>query len=135
MFASPGRPAHPPSDSIDTAVERFDHLCVGLVDLDPVPLEDLRRQVGGFVFALEGHLESAGSDLPPFLVREHERFATSVEQVRGLLRVVEDDDHGGHRQALGQYGRILAEALRRHRADELVWDAAAGAVGAPGKHN
>jgi hypothetical protein len=38
--------------------------------------------------------------------------------LRGLLRIVERDDHGGNRQALGQYGRILAEALKEHRALE-----------------
>ncbi len=52
------------------------------------------------------------------LAREHERFRTSVDQLVAILAVVEQDDHGGHRQALGQYGRIFTEALRLHRTDE-----------------
>jgi len=52
------------------------------------------------------------------LLHDHEWFATSLEQFWWFFRVVEADDHGGHRQALGQYGRVLAEALRRHRRDE-----------------
>jgi len=48
---------------------------------------------------------------------------TSIEQLWWFYRVVEGEDHGGHRQALGQYGRILAEALRRHRAEERAFAA------------
>ncbi len=135
MYASPGRPSHFPLDSIDAAIDRFDRLSIGLVHLDPVPLDDLRRQVGSFLHVLTVHLESAGPGIAPLLEREHERFGASIEQVRGLLRVVEGEDHGGHRQALGQYGKILAEALRRHRQDERAFGELLASGGAPGKHN
>jgi hypothetical protein len=52
------------------------------------------------------------------VLSDHEWFETSLEQFEWFYRVVEEEDHGGHRQALGQYGRVLAEALRRHRGDE-----------------
>ena len=109
------------------SVGRFERFSSGLVHLDPCSLADLRRTVRTFASELERHLSPAPATVveppAPSLARrleaEHERFRSSVEQLRGLLTVVEGDDHGGHRQALGQYGRILAEALRRHLADEL----------------
>lgn len=114
------------------AVEAFDRLAGDLVRLEPLPFAEVRRQIERFASTVDRHLERAarGPPSPPpadpgGLVRarlesEHERFRASVEQLRGLLDVVEADDHGGHRQALGQYGRVLAEALRLHLADEAV---------------
>jgi hypothetical protein len=116
---------------LDGVLEDFERFAVALVRLEPCSLEEVRRRVERFASAVETHLE-ARRDLPsgtgsaeglpthPLgrIALEHERFRSSVEQLRGLLAVVEGDDHGGHRQALGQYGRIFTEALRSHRADE-----------------
>ncbi len=52
------------------------------------------------------------------LAADHERFRTSVQQLWWFYAIVEREDHGGNRQALGQYGRLVCEALRRHRAEE-----------------
>jgi len=130
---------------LDDAVERFDRFAAGLVRLEPFSLEEVRRSVGAFASRVEGHLREHGvGRLPggppqrppvrrgPDLDAEHERFRTSVGELRSYLAVVEREDHGGHRQALGQYGRILAEALRLHRADERGLLARTGRAGPPG---
>lgn len=122
-----GGPAHP----LDRAVERFDVFSASLVRLEPHPFEEVRRTVEGFAALVERHLQGAPrrppgavhgtpgwSEREERLYREHERFLVSIEQLRGILLVVEADDHGGHRQALGQYGRIFAEAMRMHRREE-----------------
>lgn len=103
--------------------------------LEEYPLEDLRAAVAAVDRAVRAHLASADrwgeTDLSEdeealrtvsVLRHDHGWFETSLEQLRGFLRVVERDDHGGHRQALGQYGRVLAESLRRHRRDERDLD-------------
>ncbi len=38
----------------------------------------------------------------------------AVIQLHWLLGIVERDNHGGNRQALGQYGLLVAESLRQH---------------------
>lgn len=108
------------------STERFERFATELVRLEPFPLEEVRTTVERFAADLERHLEArpAGSAggrpvRPRRLEAEHERFRSSIEQLLVLLEVVAGDDHGGHRQALGQYGRLVAEALRRHLADEL----------------
>lgn len=129
---------------LDAALESFDRFAASLVRLEPCSFEEVRRSVERFASAVERHLTDrraaerrAGTGrrpaVPPGerLRFEHERFRVSVEQLRALLAVVEGDDHGGHRQALGQYGRIFAEALRLHRADERSSPRAAGPAGAP----
>ncbi len=119
-----------PTD-LDALLDRFDRLSFGLVRLEAYSLEEIRRAVDDLAEAVEVHAARAG---PSALARhgsplsedrprsplglEHDRFRTSVEQLRWFLAIVEREDHGGHRQALGQYGRVLVEALRRHRSDE-----------------
>jgi hypothetical protein len=112
---------------LDAIVERFERFSEALVRLEPHPLAELGQEVERLVGAVEDHLATTSSPLPRDagaggrsvrLELEHERFRTSLWELRGLLGVVERDDHGGHRQALGQYGRILTEALRVHRAEE-----------------
>lgn len=126
----PPRASRPPERlRLARAVEGFDRLANSLVRLEPLPFQQVRREVERFAGEVERHLVGAapgawpppqGPDRAPRdrLAAEHERFRSSVEQLRGLLDVIEGDDHGGHRQALGQYGRLLAEALRLHLADE-----------------
>lgn len=109
----------------------FERVSYALVLLGDFPLADVRFAVDAFATALEAHLvglpppaarrasrRSNRQDLATVVASDHEWFRTSVEQLRWFLEVVERDDHGGNRQALGQYGRVLAEAVQRHRRDE-----------------
>ncbi|HYB63023.1 MAG TPA: hypothetical protein VEE86_01190 [Thermoplasmata archaeon] len=131
---------------LDDAVERFDRFAAGLVRLEPFSLEEVRRSVGTFVGRVERHLREHGGGGPPpsgeprprqpvrrgpDLGLEHERFRSSIVELSAYLAVVERDDHGGHRQALGQYGRIFAEALRLHRGDERAETARTGRASPP----
>jgi hypothetical protein len=59
-----------------------------------------------------------GRELAALVRSDHHWFGASLAELTGLREVVERDDHGGHRQALGQYGRLLSAALARHRRDE-----------------
>jgi len=117
-----GRSTSSPEASLDAEVDRFDRFAFGLVRLEPHPVDELRRSIDRFTGEVAGHLtRSPSRDLPSNLEQEHERFRESLVELRSLLAVVEREDHGGHRQALGQYGRIFAEAMRRHRADERAF--------------
>jgi hypothetical protein len=129
-------PPEPPAEEFDRRLDRFERLSGSLVLLDDRPFDRLRREIHEFSAALTRHVEeglprSFGGRVRPGappgalerLLEEHERFRGSVVELRGLLDVVGRDDHGGHRQALGQYGRVLAEALRRHRAEERTLEA------------
>ncbi len=117
----------PQVDELARLSERFDRFSYGLVRLETHPLEELQRRIAEFGNAVERHLDAAatkGSEArgasAARLSAEHQRFRVSVGELRGLLAVVEREDHGGHRQALGQYGRIFAEALRVHLRDEIA---------------
>jgi hypothetical protein len=117
-------------EELDDLLDPFERLSSGLVLLEEVPLERLRASVARFAATILRHSERSLATDPPGartsdpggashrLRTEHERFLTSADELLGLLAVVGRDDHGGHRQALGQYGRILVESLRRHRAEE-----------------
>lgn len=130
----------PAAAELDAVLDGLDRFALSLVRVEPHALEEVRRFVDQFSALVERHLaeasrpeprpRAAARPAPELLARiaaEHERFYASVEQLRGLLRVVEEDDHGGHRQALGQYARLLVEALRSHRADERLLAARLGA--------
>jgi len=115
-----------------------------LVLLEEYPLADLESAVSVVANRVRAHRTGAdrwvgalrvvddemarGAKL---VLHDHEWFVTSLEQFDWFLRVVEGDDHGGHRQALGQYGRVLAEALRRHRNDERSLEGQGGFEGPP----
>ena len=116
-------------ERLDRRSEEFDRFSYGLVRLEPHSLEELRARVGEFARSVERHLHDGDASAAPAhgggavarrLAAEHGRFRSSVRELVGLLEVVERDDHGGHRQALGQYGRIFVEALRVHLRDELT---------------
>ncbi len=120
----------PPREELDDLLDPFERFSSGLVLLEEVPIDRLRGVVGRFASATARHSEralavaAAGAGdrdrggASRRLRGEHERFLVSVDELLGLLAVVDHEDHGGHRQALGQYGRILVESLRRHRSEE-----------------
>lgn len=120
----------PPAD-FDELVEWLEGWSYRLVLLEEYPLADLQAAIAATGNAIRSHrteietrlsrIGPGGQGTAPLLqvVRsDHEWFEISVDQFGWFLRIVEGEDHGGHRQALGQFGRVLAEALRRHRRDE-----------------
>jgi hypothetical protein len=135
--AGPARIPPAPAD-FDGLVEWFDATSHALVLLEEYRIEELRGmsdRVGRVVREhgerWDGRLgtrpEDAGRAADWGMLRsDHAWFIVSIEQLGWFLAIVEHEDHGGHRQALGQYGRVFAEALRRHRARERSY------FGAPG---
>jgi hypothetical protein len=130
-FPRPAVDIHRPPSDFDALIEWFERVSYRLVLLEEYPLEDLERTVRlvSDAVALHGRTEDArwagrrprGAEqetLVRLLVADHAWFRTSVEQLGWFLSIVTREDHGGHRQALGQYGRVFAESLMRHRADE-----------------
>lgn len=105
--------------SVDVArrTRELDAISARLVLIDRIPLAEVRSILAEFDGAVRDHLARAVRS-SSVIDEEHERFRVSLEQLAWFLRVVESDDHGGNRQALGQYGRVVAEAMRRHLADE-----------------
>lgn len=114
----------PEDRDLDTLIDWFERFSSGLVLLEPHPLDEVRQAIATFDAGVRDHVTAASRPDPgplsmdPRLESEHRRFLGSLEQLWWFYRIVEGDDHGGHRQALGQYGRLVTEALRRHRADE-----------------
>ena len=111
---------------LDRLIERLDRLSAGLFLLEPIPLAEIEGLFRELDRALSEHLASNRSlepdpgdaPLDTLVIADHTRLPTSLDQLWWFYAIVERDDHGGHRQALGQYGRLLAEALRRHRDEE-----------------
>ncbi|HEV2316833.1 MAG TPA: hypothetical protein VGV89_04580 [Thermoplasmata archaeon] len=110
---------------------RQGRIASALVRTEEIPVEELEAEIAGLERCLLGdHLEGAeetGDGSRPrsgrpsrSLERDHEIFATSVGELRGLLEIVRRDPHGGNRQALGQYWKIVLEALDRHLREERV---------------
>jgi hypothetical protein len=141
-------PSPDPTEPLDSEIQRFEAFADGLVRLEPHPFAELRAEVERFALAIEHHLGGIGDGRSPKaghrfrpggarqrLAAEHERFRASLAELRGLLAIVKGDDHGGHRQALGQYGRLVTEALRLHRAEERVLARRETARTPPGNHN
>lgn len=125
----------------DALVEWVDRVSRDLVLLEDYSLEEVSSWVAAVDRGVRHHLTAYGRLRPPDAVgpgadalaalrrtleNDHARFRVSLEQLRWFHQVVVHDDHGGNRQALGQYGRVLAEALRRHRDDERRYRAPTG---------
>jgi hypothetical protein len=133
----------PTPEEFDAVLDWFERVSSALVLLAEFPLEEVERAVREFESRVRRHVRESGSRLdasapPPgpaadaraLLRADHAWFATSIEQLDWFFRIVANEDHGGHRQALGQYGRVFTEALRRHRADERAFWAATAPVAA-----
>jgi hypothetical protein len=131
---APSRPEvdlrHAPED-FDALVDWLEDWSYRLVLLEGFPLADLRNAIRAVESGVRGHRQSADpwlrrlledaaetSRVARVVLHDHEWFDSSLEQFWWFFRVVEGENHGGHRQALGQYGRVLAESFRRHRRDE-----------------
>ncbi len=120
----------PAPEGFDPFVAWLGRLGDQLVLLEEYSLPDLRDAMETAARRIQRHIDAspamagwAEPDSPlttvATLVRnDHRWFEVSLEELRGLVRVVEREDHGGHRQALGQYARLVAAALVRHRLDE-----------------
>ena len=115
----------------DDVIDWLERWSYNLVLLEEYPLSDVRSAIAAVETTVRSHEEEADAWVRPLetakgetgqrarvILNDHEWFSTSLEQFWWFFRVVEADDHGGHRQALGQYGRVIAEALRRHSRDE-----------------
>jgi hypothetical protein len=135
--------AKPAPTDFDELIEWFERFSTDLVLLEEYGQGEIRDDVRHFAEAVRGHLRTfaipsgATLGLPGRLANaeailrsDHVWFSDSLEQLAWLVRILEGEDHGGHRQALGQYGRVLAEALRRHRAQERAYLAAVQQPGA-----
>ncbi len=111
-------------------IDWFERLSYELVLLEPFSLTEVRAALDAFEGEVRAHLDAAPADerssaadrepaeRATILASDHAWFRTSLDQLEWFYAVVARDDHGGNRQALGQYGRVFAEALRRHRSDE-----------------
>jgi len=130
-FPRPSVDIRRPPPELDALIEWFESVSYRLVLLEEYPLTEVQEMVRvvSDAVALHGRIEdpllaavprpSAEEEtLIRILVADHAWFRTSAEQLEWFLSIVVREDHGGHRQALGQYGRVFAESLRRHRADE-----------------
>ncbi len=125
--------ARPPA-TLEELVDWFEALSYGLVLLEPYPLTGVRGAMDRFHQEVRLHSDRADSrlahDSPRIdplarrlaeLVRaDHRWFEISFDQLDWFLRIAEENGHGGNRQALGQYGRLVADAVRRHLADERL---------------
>ncbi|MGI0055037.1 MAG: hypothetical protein ACREBZ_04910 [Thermoplasmata archaeon] len=126
----PLRDFQDPPEALAPLTDWFEALSYGLVLLEPYPLVEVAHAIDRYERATDRHVRSAtiGAVLPDhrmerlavILRADHAWFQVSFEQLRWFYAIVAHEDHGGHRQALGQYGRLLTEAMRRHLADEGV---------------
>ncbi len=141
-FSRPEVDIRRPPGSFDELVDWLERWSCGLVLLEKFPLSDIRTALAATVDAvlahrvwadgwigLLQHADEESARRARVLLNDHEWFETSLEQLWWFFRVVEKEDHGGNRQALGQYGRVLGEALRHHRADERRLELRGSAIG------
>ncbi len=123
--------SRPPSELGEWA-DWFETVSTGLVLLEPYPLAEVRTVIARFHANVRAHSEAAEARLTrrgarsdpgeraltELLRSDHRWFEVSFEQLEWFLRIAEENGHGGNRQALGQYGRLVSEAIRQHLADE-----------------
>ncbi len=127
MDDSPDPTLGPSPSELDPLIGWLATASDGLVRIEPYRLDELKAMVRRVAEVVAAHTREydrrLGAAPPPggrpatwaLLRADHAWFSVSLEQLAWFFGIVENEDHGGHRQALGQYGRLLAEALRRHR--------------------
>jgi hypothetical protein len=108
-----------------TALVRIEPIALGTIasELDAIERELVRdhpRALDPFLARAEA-APNGSQELRKVLIGEHGRFPESIDQLRWFYGVVLHDDHGGHRQALGQYWAILLESVARHLEDEAAY--------------
>jgi hypothetical protein len=121
--------------SIVTALVRIEPVTLGTIatEVDAIEralLGDHPRTVDPFL-AEAPALPDRTERLRLVLIEEHRRFPESIGQLRWFWGVVRNEDHGGHRQALGQYWAILLESVVRHLEDEAYYLGASDPVERP----
>ena len=120
----------PPVD-LDRLLDGFDTFSSRLVLLEEYSIEEVRAALDALRGPVLRHCHAGweeeetrarnvpgAAELLRILRADHERFSTSIGQLDWFCAILARENHGGHRQALGQYGRVLVESFRRHRADE-----------------
>jgi hypothetical protein len=119
-----------PAETFDEFVAWLESVSYRLVLLEEYSLDEVRAAVVTSQRVLTDHMrrpvpepsdEPESRELYRILGSDHTWFLGSIEQLGWFWSIVAADDQGGHRQALGQYGRILAEAVQRHRRDERLY--------------
>jgi hypothetical protein len=131
----PERAAERSLQELGTLLLGSERWAIGLVRAEEVPIPELRSAFSAWERALVAQhpriweplfdsrpaVRVEGAAAPELLRREHRIFPGSLEQLRWFGRLVERNDHGGNRQALGQYLRIFLEAVGRHVGDEAKY--------------
>lgn len=140
MAPSPANPPRIGRSELREELAAFESLSRGLVLLEEIPEAELFERIARFDKLLREHLNGAAPSLeqgPPDgpLGEEHRRFVEAVGVLEWLGGIVAHDGHGGNRQALGQYGKILSEALRDHLDREEGTEAPSGPHGPLGQGN
>jgi hypothetical protein len=143
-FPRPEVDIRSPPDGFPELVDWLERWSYRLVLLEEYSLPEIRAALTATDRSVRAHritadtwvgpLRSAGGqtgEAASVVLSDHEWFETSLEQFWWFFRVVEREDHGGHRQALGQYGRVFGEALRRHLADERALEGRHSATESP----
>ncbi len=117
-------------DQLEALVREQRVLSDGLVLLHAIAATTLERSVAKLETVLKEHQTAFGAwtshrrfpgpdaRVADLVRGDHGTFFSSIDQLHWLLGIVRRDDHGGNRQALGQYWRVLLEAMGRHSDDE-----------------
>ena len=104
-------PGSPPC-SLRELIPWFEEFSRGLVRLSDPSIGEIRAAIDALEEALR--VDLAAHRAPRDGAGDAVRWREAFLQLRWLLGILEREDHGGHRQALGQYGLLVAESLRSH---------------------
>lgn len=98
----------------------FDALTERVVRLEEQDLPTVERAIEHLEALVDGHFAVCQRPSRPEGRRPtaQAHFALSFGELRSLVAIVHRDGHGGNWQALGQYGRLLAEAILAHLEED-----------------
>ncbi len=111
-MASETVPAGTPPRTLPDLIPWFEQFSRGLVRLAHPSIAEIQTAIDALDSALRVGAPppmTSGTPAP-----DAGPWREALEQLHWLLGIVERDDHGGNRQALGQYGLLVAESLRAH---------------------